>query len=261
MKEKAILKEVGAKTDITRGDDNALLKAIKDFFKKEKDATLAIQESQGDVITLDVIFKFKPENKATDRIEARQASYDIKRRLEEFLFKEFSITTLSIQGLNIHEDNVAFEISFIWKNMDGKKATYNESTKKSFTNSLGEVITLDSKISINGKKAKILEMKEHNVLFEVEGEKAISSYYFLENIVKTLKEDIDPEPKIIGSINPPEGLKERMYDLLEEYGDKFFENNPINHEDPSSEIHLIQIMTKAFQDALAEYKVNLKTKE
>jgi hypothetical protein len=70
--------------------------------------------------------------------------------------------------------------------------------------------------------------------------------------------EVNPEKKIIGSIEPPTGLKERMYDLLEEYGDAYFDkaNNP---EDPQEEIHLIQIMTKAFQDALTEYRNYIKS--
>ena len=179
-----LIKEVGAKTEITKGEDNSLLLSIKSFFKKEKNVKLEIQESQGDVITLDVTLKFNPENKATDRIEARQASYDLKRKLEEFLFKEFSISTLSIQGMTIYEDNIVFEISFIWKNTDKKKATYNEAKRSSFINELGEIITLNSNVTIAGKKAKFLEFNKDFAVFEIEGEKSLCAYKFLENKVQ-----------------------------------------------------------------------------
>ncbi len=135
MKNNKIIKEVSTNTDITKTDDNPLLKAIKEYFKKEKEIQFVNYESQGDVVTLDLRFKFN-ENKVmapndpTMRTDARQQAYDVKRKLEEYLFKEFNISVLSIQGLILKTDTVEFEISFIYKNTGNFKVEYNESTKK-----------------------------------------------------------------------------------------------------------------------------------
>jgi hypothetical protein len=196
-KDKSVIQEVTTNDPITKSDDNPLLKSLKAYFKKEKDIQFIGYESQGDVITIDLRFKFNEDennapNDPTLRIAARQQAYDIKRKLEEYLFKEFNISVLSIQGLILKEKTVEFEISFIYKNTGNFKIEYNESTEiksdLTFKNNKEEIFKEGSEIIFNQKEGKIIELKENSITIEIEGKKYLGGNNFFEDKL-TLKEN------------------------------------------------------------------------
>ena len=188
MKKIKNLKEVSTNTDITKAQDNPLLKSIKEFFKKEKEIEFVNYDSAGDIVTIDLRFKFNPEDikdqskiDPTLRVAARQQVYDVKRKLEEYLFKNFNISVLSIQGLILKTDVIEFEISFVYKNVGNIKAEYNESN--SFINCKNQLIKEGSICYYNTIKFEIESIKNESVSFIVEGKRGTGAVSVLKNVL------------------------------------------------------------------------------
>lgn len=187
MKDKKIIKEVSTNTEIVKTDDNPLLKDIKKYFKeKEKDIEFVNYDSVGDVVTIDLRFKFNEDeimapNDPTMRTDARQQAYDVKRKLEEYLFKTFNISVLSIQGLIMKSKTVEFEISFIYKNTGNFKVEYTESTNlKNKEKALKE----GSKYSFNGKEIEITKVEKESIEFLTEGKTKKVPISFFKSVLK-----------------------------------------------------------------------------
>jgi len=172
-------------TTITKNEDNPLLKSIKEYFKKEKEISLVNYESSGDIVTIDLRFKLdigEVSNDPTKRVEGRQQAYDVKRKLEEYLFKEFNISVLSIQGLIIKQDYVEFEISFVYKNVGNFKVEYQESN--SFINRHGQILRENCTCYYNNIPSKVIRITDTSLVVEIAGKKKVGSKFFFEDKLK-----------------------------------------------------------------------------
>ena len=106
------LKEVTSKSDIIYTENDPLIKTIKEFFNSDstkKDfpgVTWKVIETEGDVVTLDIIVDLstEEENQQQKRNEGKQLAYDIKYKLEDPNDRIYKVFKFNHYGDKIKDD-------------------------------------------------------------------------------------------------------------------------------------------------------------
>lgn len=114
ISKKKTLKEIEDKTPgFKKYADEPIVTDIINFFKKTKKSTLKNIQIIGEHLTIDGVLEYssKQENLALKRVDAQQEIYDFKADLEKALQKKYDMLPLSIQGIDVREDKIRFEMN------------------------------------------------------------------------------------------------------------------------------------------------------